>query len=253
MLTFSHELKKSYKIPLIIFAASVSFYVITILAQPLDLSIFTRVSIVVTPLAVAVYSILVSKHYGYSKIFGKSYLLLGLGFFVTFVGELVFFYHVDSLGLDEYGALGDILIYLSYLFMMAHIAINIRYFVEKLEVYQKLLLVAIPVGIILVYSMVLAGVTLENENDFYYHLSFVSVSSIVLGLATVAFTLFRKTALTSAWFVLLIGMAVGTIGDIFYNYTSTLGIYSFSDSSFVLWTASSLIMIYALYKHQRSI
>ena len=253
MLTFSNDLKKSYKIPLGIFIASVGFYVANIFFSPFDFSLFTRVLIVLTPLAVSISCFLVSKNYGNSKIFGKSYFLLGLGHFAIFVGELIFFYYVDYLHFQEYEVFADILIFLGYPFMMAHISINMRYFVEKLELFQKILLVGIPGVIILAYSMVLLDIPLENDVDFYYYLSFVSASSIVLGLATVAFTLFRQTVLTAAWFVLLIGIAIGTIGDVLYNYSVTLGVYSFGDFSNVLWIVSPLIMIYALYKHQKSI
>lgn len=253
MLTFSNELKQSYKIPLLIFGAVIVFHVTSMFSESFDLSIFTRIAIVITPLTVAVSCFFISKNYGHSKVFGKSYFLLGVGFFSAFLGELVFFYFIDFLLYEQYSILADILIFTAYPFMMAHIIINVRYFVEKLENTQKLLLVGLPGVIILGYSLVLANIPLADTGEFYYYLIFVSASSIVLGLATVAFTLFRQTALISAWFVLLIGIAIGTIGDILYNYASTLGVYSFGDFSNVLWVASPLIMIYALYKHQKSI
>ncbi len=46
MLTFSNELKKSYKIPVMIFAASVVFYMVSISTESLDLSLITRIGIV---------------------------------------------------------------------------------------------------------------------------------------------------------------------------------------------------------------
>jgi len=253
MLTFSNELKRSYKIPLLIFGAVIAFHITSMFSESFDLSIFTRTAIVLTPLGVSVSCFFISKNYGHSKVFGKSYFLLGVGFFSTFLGELVFFYYVDFLLYEQYSILGDILIFATYPFMMAHIIINVRYFVEKLENTQKLLLIGLPAVIILGYSLVLANIPFADTGEFYYYLPFVSASSIVLGLATVAFTLFRETALISAWFVLLIGIAIGTIGDILYNYAATLGVYSFGDFSNVLWVASPLIMIYALYRHQKSI
>lgn len=253
MLTFSNELKKSYKIPVLIFAASTGIYLVGLMDESVDLSLFTRVAIVVTPIAVSLSCFMISKNYNHSRVFGKSYFLLGLGYLSTFVGELVFFYYVDSLHFLEYATLGDVLIFAGYPFMMAHIIINVRYFAERLETFQKIMLAVIPGMILLGYSIVLMGASFEESSDFYYYLSFVTASSIVLGLATVAFTLFRQTALFSAWFVLLIGIAIGTIGDILYNYAATLGLYSYGDFSNVLWTTSPLIMVYALYKHQKSI
>lgn len=238
---------------MLIFVASTGIYLTEIISESLDLSWFTRVAIVVTPIAVSISCFMISKNYNHSKVFGKSYFLLGFGYLTTFAGELVFFYYVDYLNFLEYVPLGDILIFSGYPFMMAHIIINIRYFVEKLETFQKIMLVAIPGILLLGYSLVLMSTSLEDTDDFYYYLFFVSATSIVLGLATVAFTLFRKTAMFSAWFVLLIGIAIGTMGDLLYNYAATLGVYDFGDFSNVLWIASPLIMIYALYKHQKSI
>ncbi len=253
MLTFSNELKQSYKIPLLIFVTVTAFHFTNVFSQSFDLSIFTQIAIVFAPLAASVSCFFISNNYGNSKVFGKSYFLLGVGFFSTFVDEIIFFYYVDFLLYPEYSILGDIFIFAGYPFMMAHIVINVRYFVEKLENSQKSLLIGLPVAIILGYSLVVTNMSLEDPGEFYYYLSFVSVSSIVLGLATVAFTLFRQTALISAWFVLLIGLALGTIGDILYNYAATLGIYSVYDFSNVFWISSSSIIIYALYKHQKSI
>ena len=66
-----------------IFAVSVGFYVTSLFTDSLDLSLITRIGIVLTPLAVSASCFLLSKNYGNSKIFGKSYLLLGLGFFIS--------------------------------------------------------------------------------------------------------------------------------------------------------------------------
>ncbi len=252
MTSVSKEMSISYKIPLLILGVTVAFFAIMDISNIFESFILTRIGIVVSPLAVSVSCFIISKMYGNSKVFGKSYLLLGLGFFSAFVGEMIFFHYVDTLNFEEYSLLGEFFIFLSYPLMMAHIIINVRYFTEKLTKFQKFLLVSVPVALILGYSLV-TGTLVTNVDDFYYYLAFVTASSIVLGLAVVAFTLFRKTMLISAWFVLLIGIIVGTIGDILYNYAYTLGVYSFGDFSNILWIASPLIIIYALYKHQKSI
>jgi len=252
MTSISKEMSLSYKIPLLIFGIIVTFFAFVEISNLFESSILTRIAIVVSPLAVSICCFIISKMYGNSKVFGKSYFFLGMGFFSAFIGEVVFFQYVDSLGYEEYEILGESFIFVSYPLMMAHITINIRYFTEKLKRYQKFLLISIPIVIILGYSVVTSIAVVDIE-EFYYYLIFVSASSIVLGLAVVAFTLFRQTVLISAWFVLLIGIIVGTIGDILYNYAYTLGIYTFSDFSNILWIVSPLIIIYALYKHQKSI
>ena len=250
MLTFYSYLRESYKIPAAVLAAGIGIY---LLGTAYDLTLFTRVAIVASPAAVSASCLLTARRYDHSRVFGRSCMLLGAGYAVTFAGELVYFHYVDNLRLASHAALGDALIFLGYPFMMAHIVINVRYFAEKLETVQKLLLAGIPGAILAGYSAVLFVASPGDHASFYYYLPFVLASSALLGLASVAFSMFRQTVLISAWFVLLIGIMLGTIGDIMYNYASTLGAYSFGDFSNVLWIASQIVIIYALYKHWKSI
>lgn len=250
MLTFSGGLRESYRIPVAVLVAGVGIY---LLGTVSDLTLFTRVAIVAAPAAVAVSCIWTSKRYDHSRVFGRSYILLGAGYAVAFAGEMVYFYYVDHLRLAAYAALGDALILSSYPFMMAHIAINVRYFAERLGAVQKLLLAGVPGAILAGYSVVLTVASPDDPAGFYYYLPFVFASAALLGLASVAFSMFRQTVLISAWFVLLIGITLGTVGDVLYNYASTLGVYSFGDFSNVLWIASQVIIVYALYKHRKSI
>ena len=246
------ELKKSYQIPAAILAASVGFYLAGTIYELPNMSLLVRVGIVISPVLVSVACFLTMHNYGHSRIFGKSYALLGIGYMATFVGEMVFFYYVDHLLLREYIMLGDMLIFSSYPFMVGHILINIRYFAHRFEAFQKLLFVVVLAVIFCGYSLILYGASLSDPSSFYYYLVFVSASSVVLGLAVIAFTVFRHTALASAWRVLLVGIALGTVGDILYNHASTLGVYDFGDFSNILWIASSPVMVYALYMHRQS-
>ena len=84
-----------------------------------------------------------------------------LDFFSVFVGEVVFFYFVDTLLYEEFSIIGEFFIFIGYPLMMAHIVINIRYFIERLDNFQKILLLVIPVSIILGYSLV----TSESVED----------------------------------------------------------------------------------------
>ena len=229
------------------------FNIIVEFSDNAELSTVTRTTLVFSPLAVSISCFVISKMYGMSKVFGRSYFLLGVGFFFVFAGELIYFQYVDILLYEEYSMIGDFFFLASYPLKVAHIFINICYFVDRFTNFQKFMLTVIPVTIILGYSAIVFGVPLDDVGEFFYSLVFVIASSIVLALALVAFTLFRQTALMSAWFVLLVGIAIGTVGDVLYNYSYTLGIYSFGSVLHTLWIVSSLIMIYALYEHRRSL
>jgi hypothetical protein len=53
--------------------------------------------------------------------------------------------------------------------------------------------------------------------------------------------------------LILIGIFIGTAGDTVYRYTYTLGFYDFENASTSLWLASYMTLVYALYKHKKSI
>ena len=252
--TISSQLKESYKIILLVFAAAITLQFSSYI--PLEFfksDIVIRVSTIILPLAVAASSFVISKIYGGSKVFGKSYFLLGLGFVAYFLGEAVYFFLVDPGSDSDSTFLGDIFFLVSYPIVFAHVIINIRYFAEKLEDYQKILLIIIPTITILFYSLLVNLNPFEDSSEFYYSLLFVSESAIMLGLTIVAFTVFRHTALFVPWFLLLIGFLIGVIGDVIYNYAYTIGFFDFGNPSLGLWLASNMMIVYALYKHQKSI
>ena len=244
------EIKKSYKIPIVIF-----FFVSVIATgSEFQADIFEKYDIfgflmVALPLVTAIASFVVSNRYGDSRVFGKSYFLLGCGFVSMFLGELLYFVYggkVDSNVLDLF----HYFFFLGYLFTAFHIIINVRYLVEKIEIWQKMIVVIIPLLIISGYSYLVY----ENLGDldyFYFNLLFVSASAANLGLAIVGFTLFRHTVLISAWFLLLIGIFIGTIGHLEFRYYHALGDVPIGNHSLILWFSSFVLMIFALYRHHK--
>jgi len=252
--TISSQIKESYKIILLFLAAGIAIQVSSeIPLEFFESSLLIRVSIVVLPLAVSISSFVISRIYGGSKVFGKSYFLLGMSYFLFFIGEAIYFFYLDPYQDYTYSTFVQLFFIFSTPFILSHIIINIRYFAEKLEDYQKILLILIPTITILLYSFLVNISPPEDSSDFYYNLIFVVTSSLMLAFTIVGFTVFRYTALFVPWFLLLIGIFLGTAGDIAYRYTSTFGHYDYGDASTSLWLASSMMMIYALYKHQKSI
>jgi len=250
--TVSAQIKESYKIMLLIIAGAIAIQ----LSPQIPLEIFesflvTRVAIVAFPLGAAIASFVVSKKYGGSKVFGKSYLALGISYLGVFAGEILYFY-LDSIQNWDLAYVADSFFIISYPAILAHLVINIRYFSEKLENFQKLLLVAIPVVITLTFSFLVANTGAELVQDFFYELIFVIGSSITLAFAIVGFSIFRSTNLISAWFFILLGIFSDTIGSVFHTYNHTFGNYSYGDISNVLWILAPVLIMYGLYRHQKS-
>lgn len=252
--TIYSQIRESYKI---IFAIVMIAIVIqlssTIPVEFFESSIVASTAIVIFPLAVSISSFIVSRIYGGSKIFGKSYFILGLSYMLFFIGEAMFYFYMDPSGNYEHKIFAEMMFMISTPLLITHIIINIRYFTEKLETYQKILLVVIPTVIVVGYGLALFEAYSENPDEYFFNLLVIVQSATSLGFIIVAFTIFRQTVLFVPWFLLLIGILFGTTGDILYRYTDTIAFYDFADPATGLWLASSMMMIYALYKHQKTI
>lgn len=253
MSLFIQEIKRSYKAPLIIFAfAAIITFGLKSRTSIFESSTVFDILIFVLPISAAIASFAVSKRYGKSRVFGRSYFLLGCGFFVLFLGELLYFAYDDVLDVSVLDTF-DYLFLASTMLTISHIIINVRYFAEKIETYQKVLAVSIPILTVLSYSFLVFVNGHKPDYYFFFNLLFVSFAAVNLGLVVVGFTLFRHTVLNSAWFLLLIGFFVSTIGDLEFRYYHTFGGDYLANNSSVLWISSLMILVYALYKHQKAI
>ena len=248
------QVKESYKIILAVISIAITIQLSSkIPIEFLESSIIASTAIVLFPLAVAIASFVVSRIYGGSKIFGKSYFILGISYMLFFIGEAMFYFYMDPTGDYEYRIFAEIMFLISTPLLITHIIINIRYFAEKLETYQKILLITVPSIIVTGYGIVSFDTSLENTDDYFFNLIIIAESAASLGFILVAFTVFRQTVLFVPWFLLLIGILFGTAGDILYRYTDMIASYDFADPATGLWLSSSMMIIYALYKHQKSI
>ena len=255
MSTVSEKIQFPYRIPLVILVVMVTFHGF-LEFQPItdDLYLGIGVILIMTSLAVSISCFIVSKIYDYSRIFGMSYVILGVGYFFSFLGELSFVYYVDLLKQESPPAITDLSFLILYVLILIHMTINIRYFAEHLFSYQKVLLLFIPIVMVLIYSFFVLNSGDVDYSELPYSLVVVSLSSLTLSFAVVGFTLFKQTALVIAWVLLLMGMFVGNIGDLANSYLVALGHFNvISNYSTTLWITSNILMIYALYRHQNTI
>ena len=246
-----YEMKNSYKGLLAILGFAVVSYTSLLFSIPFDSFLVSDTFFVFLPLGVFVASFILSRIYGNSQVFGKSYLYLSVGYLSIFVAEFVFWYYFLILD-NEFIPAFDLLFLSSYPLVILHLVINIQYFAEKIENYQKIILFLVPLLTTLTYLYLVADYGVVDF-FFYLNLTFVVLSSTILGLVVVGFTLFRNTTMSSAWFLFLIGLFIDTVGTVNYYYGYTLDLDLNSNSFSILWSVSYLIMIYALYKHQKSI
>ncbi|MFB5645002.1 MAG: histidine kinase [Nitrosopumilaceae archaeon] len=215
-----------------------------------------------TPLTVAIGSYFVAHRYGLSEVFGKSYLLFAIAYFAVFLGEVTYYAYDVIFEIDPYPSIGDVFFFALYPLASMHIIINFRFFKTKTSLKQKALFIAIPIIIFSTYT----AVSLDEYGgfdeifadetdtfDYFYSLIFVTGTAITLSLAALGAIVFRGGMLGVVWLLLLVGVLVFTIGDVWYYYLELFGEYDLIHPVNLFWYASDAILIYALYKHGKSI
>ena len=250
--------KRSVMIPVVILCFAFALHVFALEYDRYDDSgddMLIRLSIVLSPLFVAVFCFMTARYYDNSRIFGRSFVVLCVSYVLVFVGEMVFFYFVDTLAIEQSAQIGELFFLCAYVFLALHMLINIRYFARRLTALQMIVIPVVSASVVISYCavfVVYGGGDIAHE-QFQYNLVFVCASSLILGLCVVSFFVFASTVMTTAWLVLLVGIAIGTVGDLSYNYAYALGTYGFEDVSGPLWNASHVTVAYALYLHRQYI
>jgi hypothetical protein len=214
-----------------------------------------RTSIVVSlvsTFAVGISALLISKRYWGSSVFGRSYLLLSAGFFSVFVGEITYNVYAFVLDVNPYPSIADVFFFMMYPFMFGHMILNIRAFRPHRTTAEKILVISIAVSIVGVFAY-LAYATAEFDFDVYYGLIFVGGAGMITALGIHGIIATRKIPLGRAWFLLVAGIVLGTIADVWYHHLELFGNYDTSGIVNVFWYMSYWFIVYSLYKHAKII
>lgn len=205
--------------------------------------------------AAAIFSFIVAKRYAGSAVFGRAYLSLGIGFSFYFMGELLWYvYVVGYQVINPYPYWPDIGYFLFYPFAIYHLRTNLHFFKRKLEHKEKILLIVLPTAVTLLYMFaLLISVSEEPDqqywNGVYMGSAYVAASTLTFTFALLAARVFRHSILGAPWGLLLLGIGLNWIADMYYYYSS---IYYFDRTNPVhgIWLAGMMIVCYALYKHR---
>ena len=121
---------------------------------------------------------------------------------------------------------------------------------------MKICLFAIPIVIVLTYTVVAFfewGDYEELPFDLFYGSIFAAGTAIVLAFAVIGVSVFRQSILGKVWLLLAIGIFLSTIADVWYVYIEIFEAFNNQHPANTIWMASFMIIIYALYKHQKTI
>lgn len=248
------ENKINYWVVLLIIGLTISFQIALyyINGDEITDQIIYFVSIV-NPLSATLASFMIAKRYSSTMTFGRAYLALTCGFLSITIGEILYFVYEAILQIEPYPSPADIFFFLQYPFVLLHLIINTRFFKPKIHVRELLWMVLIPTSIISLYISSSLSQIGDANFDFYYGLIFAMEPAIVLPFAILGAKTFKGGILGPAWLILVIAIISFTIGDVWYYYLEIFGNYDLLHPVNLFWYAGYWIIVYALFKHKKSI
>ncbi|MGI0065907.1 MAG: hypothetical protein ACREA5_01505, partial [Nitrosotalea sp.] len=195
---------------------------------------------------------LVARKYWDYSVFGKAYLSLGIGLACFALGDIIWYYYTEILNQYPYPSFADIPYFALYPFMIYHILKNGRSFQKEIKTHTKIWLCVIPVTILLtyVYSSNKAG---SEPFDFWYGMIFVAITSITLAFSIYGFQIFRKSILGNVWGLLLAGISLFTIADVWYYHLEVFNQFTDNHPVTAAWLLGTLVIMYSLYLHKNAI
>jgi len=226
---------------------------ITLMPSSGEIDAFITFVSIVNPLVASITSFLIARGYGNSMVFGKAYLILGIALFMMFLGEASWYYLLGVLEEEPFPSIADVFFFAFYPLAIIHVIVNLRFFGSKFNTRTKLWLLALPISIVLIYTTLTLTKHSDLNFDFFYGLLFVIFSATLLSLSLLGALAFRGGTLSIAWSLLMFGILLTTIGDVWYFYLQTFDAYVEGHPVELLWYSSYWVITYGLYKHKKAI
>ncbi len=214
--------------------------------------------------SIGIASIIVARRYRGSAMLGKAYLFLGLGFFAWFFADVGYYYQQFVLEIDPWPSIFDIGFFASYVFAILHLSLNTRYFKPKWSKQMKAVLVVIPIIAVSSFTMIAynawgeyVGEDEYTQDDLVFDIGYTNLFiigiSITLAFAILGASVFRHSILKETWLLLAIGIFLWVATDSIYFYLETIEEFTHNHPINSGWTAAFMVIIYALYKHTKTL
>ncbi len=242
--------KINYKILLLILGSVILFQIyLEYFISDIDLDNFLILILIPASFVTGCVSLAVARKHGTSK-FALAFYVLAIGYFCASIGEIIYYYF-DFVNIDPFPSIADVFFFIIYPTSMIHLVINISFYQVKSTLKSNIAMIFFAVSIILIY-IYFAYDTFELFNiDFFYGLIFVSGAACITSVGLYGAIVVRKIPLGRSWFLLVTGIVIGTIADVWYYILESMQSYTLDHVVNLLWYTSYLIIIYSLYKHYK--
>lgn len=236
-----------------ILIAGVAIYATMYFLPESDVGVLAFSLSVIFAAGVAILAFIVSRQ-NQTGILAKAYLFLGFGFTSYVIAEIMYYTFELIFEIEPYPSIADIFFFLLYPLVLGHLLLNLRFFHTGYTTLQKFWIPGIPALAIGVYILLSLGIPDAELNfDFYYGLIFVSGASVTLSFTIVGALTFRQGMLGTVWLLLVIGLMINASGDVWYYHLEIFESYYDAHPVTIVWYIANMFMIYALYKHLKTI
>ncbi|MFB5628815.1 MAG: histidine kinase [Nitrosarchaeum sp.] len=238
-----------FRILIIIGIVVIGFHILVNNSEESDMLIYSFSMII--PLSVSIFGFIVAKRYAGTLVYSRAYLMLALAFLMMFGAEATYFVYEQILELDPYPSIADVFFFVFYPLLILYLVINIRFFASQVTKSAAAIIVGIPAAITAIYiNLTIAD---AGSFDFYYGIIFVAAASTTLSLSIHTARIFKGGLIGTAWLVLVIGIMLNVVGDTWYYYIEVGEGYTLDHPVNLFWYSAYLLILYALYKHKKSL
>ena len=153
----TEEVKKdiNYLILIFMFVAIVPYVILNTYEPQIDVQLdFFELMFLLSQFAAGIFGIFVGIKYWGSKVFGKAYIALGLGYIFAGLGSTTFIiYEIVFRVSNPFPGLMDIFLVPFYLLILFHLVTCVRYFKKKLSRKEKFLIVMLPLTFTFIFMI----------------------------------------------------------------------------------------------------
>jgi len=139
--------------------------------------------------------------------------------------------------------------------ILKYLFINIKFFSPNLGKKSKMWIILMPLVVLVGYAILSTteGEISIFEFDFYYGIVFVYFATLTLAVAVVGTHIFRQGAIGKAWLILVIGILLNNLGDIWYYNLELFEGYDLLHPVNMFWYSGYIVVMYALIKHKKTL
>ncbi|HXG74214.1 MAG TPA: histidine kinase [Candidatus Nitrosotenuis sp.] len=246
------EDKINYKIVFLIIASAASFQIFIYFLDKVQQDLIISTVSIINPLIASISGFTIAHRYKSSKTFGNAYLALGCGYLSATFGEVLYFVFV-LLEIETFPSLIDVFFFVMYPFILIHLIVCIRFFKPKMTLFELIWIILIPIVITTIYITSSYEKVEEIDLGFYFGIVYAVEPAIVLPLAILGAKVFRGGIIGTSWIILVLAIITLTIGDVWYSYLEVFNMYDLTHPVNIFWYAGYWLIVYALYKHKKSI